>query len=136
MQLWTMEFNGMMNKVSRASLSRDVLRDGVDERVQFHIFLDAAAPLAILRPSVMKDLKWSKHHTEQIHTMRGEFTYAGKTIALNGMGARDHSSGPRNSAGAIGAFWANILFDNGVVMNFNIARPQHPLRRARGRTEL
>lgn len=122
MQLWTIDYDGLANAVPRASLSREPVRDGVDELVKLHIVLEAAAPLAILHPSTMKNLTWSKHHSEQIHSMRGEISYRGRTVALTGMGARDHSAGPRNSASAIGAFWANIRFPGGIVVNVNLAR--------------
>lgn len=124
MQLLTIEFDGLMTRTNRKALAREVGKDGPDELVKFQVILDAAAPVAILRPTVMKGLEWSHYHTEQIHSMRGEITYQGKTTALTGVGARDHSSGPRNSGGAIGAFWANILFENGVALNVNIARTQ------------
>lgn len=124
MQMLTIEFDGLMTKTNRKALARKVGTDGVDELVKFKILLDAAAPVATLSSSVMKGLDWSKFHTEQIHSMRGEITYQGKTTSLKGVGSRDHSSGARNSGSAIGAFWANILFENGVALNVNVARTE------------
>lgn len=116
LQLWTLEFDGALQRTSYATLAREVMRDAPDEHVKFHIVMDAAAPLFSV-DIVEGRGAHAHHHHEQISRIRGELTCLGKRLQLEGVGARDHSSGPRDYSPLVGAFWAQLLFPSGKVVH-------------------
>lgn len=121
MRVWSLEFHGALPAMKREDLAYDVLKDGTDEIVKFRFILDAAEPFYSLDPHAdagLLKMGWAKDHYEQIHTMRGEITYRGKTVPLAGMGVRDHSSGPRNSGKPYGGAFVNMLFPSGIAISY------------------
>lgn len=118
MQLWTLEFDGALQRTNQATLAREVMRDAPDEHVKFHIVMDAAAPLfSVDIVEGRSSDSTAHHHHEQISRIRGELAYRGQRLQLDGVGARDHSSGPRDYTPLVGAFWAQILFPSGKAVH-------------------
>jgi len=121
MRVWAIEFHGALQAMKREDLAYDVLKDGVDEVVSFRFILEAAEPFFSLDPNAMEGLPnmgWAHDHYEQIHHMRGEITYRGKTVDLQGVAVRDHSSGPRDTGKPYGGCFVNMLFPSGIVISF------------------
>ncbi|MHB8463352.1 MAG: DUF7065 domain-containing protein [Acidimicrobiales bacterium] len=111
LRLWTLDFDGVLQRTDRTSLSNGILTDGLDELVSFHITLEAASPFfSAVRPTSDAATTWTHHHHEQICRARGEMMVQSTHYDFEGMGVRDHSSGPRSSADVMGAYWANVLF--------------------------
>jgi hypothetical protein len=119
---WTVDFDGAAFNTTRATLMREVLRDGPAESVAFHMYFDAAGPLFGRNEDLSEGRSSSTFHSEQICHMRGYFKYRGKYLALKGMGVRDHSSGPRDYGPVIGDIWFHSLFPSGKVIAVQVVR--------------
>ena len=125
MRLWRLEFDGAMHRATEAELANGIARDGIDEVIKFDLLLEAAAPLYSLHKEAAKGTHtWPHHHHEQIHTLRGEFTYRGNLMQLRGMGIRDHSSGARDYTQMLGAHWIQLLFPSGRAAHATVVSRQ------------
>ena len=119
---WTVDFDGAAFPTARSVLTREVLRDGPAEPVAFHMFFDAAGPLFGRTEDLGEGRSSSTFHSEQICRMSGYFKYRGRYIQLNGMGVRDHSSGPRDYGPVVGDIWFHALFPSGRVVQTQVVR--------------
>lgn len=123
MQSWLLEFDGALQRTNYATLAREVMRDAPDEHVKFHLVMDAAAPLFSVdivesrQPAASAHKSVPHHHHEQIARVRGDLYCLGQRYQIDGVGARDHSSGPRDYSPLLGAFWAQILFPSGKAVH-------------------
>lgn len=97
-RLWTVDFDGPAFSTTRSVLTREVLRDGPAELVNFHMMFEAAGPLQALEPGkeLTDKMSVAAFHTSQVMHMRGDIHYRDKHVRLNGVGVRDHSDGPRD----------------------------------------
>ncbi|MFA5629975.1 MAG: hypothetical protein WC997_00570 [Porticoccaceae bacterium] len=124
MRCWTARFDGAMHATTRTALARGLLVDGPAEPVSFQMLFEAAGPYYGPSESDHTDDGRSSgsFHTEQILRMRGEIRYRGKVISLSGVGARDHSSGPRDYGPVISDMWIHGLFPSGKLFHAHIVR--------------
>jgi hypothetical protein len=121
-KLWTVDFNGAMFPTARASVMREVLRDGPAEPVAFHLALEAAGPLFGRPQDLIEGRTSSTFHSEQVCRMWGYLKYRGKYVRLSGVGVRDHSSGPRDYGPVIADIWFHGLFPSGAVVQTQVVR--------------
>lgn len=124
MKRWTASFDGAMHGTTRTELARGLLTDCPAEPIRFHMLFEAAGPYYGPSESDHTDDGRSSgsFHIEQILRMRGEMAYRGKTITLGGVGARDHSSGPRDYGPVISDMWIQGLFPSGKLFHAHIVR--------------
>jgi hypothetical protein len=129
-RLWIAEFDGLAHRVSREHIMTETYRDTKAEMCKFHLVLEAAAPMWDLEagadvPSLVlvdgeaaqtKNHAQKTHHWEQLLKVRGEISYGGKTITMNGGGVRDHSFGPRDYWPLVGSQWINAVFPSGKAI--------------------
>ena len=120
-RLWTLEFDGTVQPVSRKENMGGVHVDTPGELAKFFLRFEGASPMWDLHHH-MTDQPWASAHWEQICRVTGEISFRGKTWPVNGGGVRDHSCGPRNYAGVISDFWINALFENGASMMVQTVR--------------
>jgi len=124
MRSWSAVFDGAMHATTRTELAKGVLADCPAEPISFHMLFEAAGPYYGPSESDHTDDGRSSgsFHTEQILKLRGEMRYRGKTIKLNGVGARDHSSGTRDYGPVISDMWIQGLFPSGKLFHAHIVR--------------
>jgi hypothetical protein len=136
MRLWSVEFDGLAERVTRPAIMNAVHKDSPAELARFYLLFEAAAPLWDLGRSNMAqqmilitDEKVSigqkeshLHHWEQICWVRGEVSVGGKTYPVNGTGVRDHSHGPRDYTAILGNHWLNVVFPSGKAMMLQATR--------------
>jgi hypothetical protein len=116
---WSIHFDGVGARGSRAELMNGLLGARPAEPIRFSLFFDGAAP------NFGKHV-WGKSnvfsfHTEQIANVRGHICHDGKIIHVDGVGVRDHSSGPRHVAAIIGYIWFQCLFEDGDAIMVTVA---------------
>lgn len=130
MRLWSVEFDGLAERVTRSAIMNDVHKDSPAELAKFYLLFEAAAPLwdlgragiadqmVLVTDEVSAEVKAKSHmnHWEQICRVRGSVTVGGKTYELDGAGVRDHSHGPRDYTAIIGNRWSNMLFPSGKAL--------------------
>ena len=120
-RLWTLEFDGAVQPVSRAHNMAAAHVDTPSELAKCFLRYEGVSPMWDLHQH-MTDQPWASAHFEQICRVSGEITFRGKTYPINGGGVRDHSHGPRNYAGVVSDFWINALFENGASMMVQTVR--------------
>lgn len=127
---WTANFDGLVHRTTRQSIMTEVYKDSIAELAKFHLVFEGAAPMWDLEngadvPSLVlvdgEEAKGKGHthktnHWEQLCRVRGELSYGGKTIQLNGGGVRDHSYGPRDYWPLVGSLWINAVFPSGKAI--------------------
>jgi hypothetical protein len=113
MRLWEVKFDGIMRRSFRSQVTQGLTPDQEGQLVKFHLFLQAASPFATHPKDLMADQSWAHFHTEQVCIGYGEFTIRGKTTAVRGVGARDHSAGPRDYTPIEGDMWLMGAFPSG-----------------------
>ena len=123
MRLWTLEFDGAVQPVSRAHSMAAAHVDTPSESAKFFLNFHGAGPMWDLH-QLMKGQSWGSEHFEQICRVTGQITYRGKTYTINGGGVRDHSAGPRDYAPVVSDFWLNMLFSNGAVIMAQTVRTE------------
>lgn len=116
---WTVNFDGMAFRTTRQSLTHELFRDGAAEYLKFDMVYEAAGPFHTLLPGreLTDKMTAATFHSSQVMHLRGTAEYRGKTITLSGMGARDHSDGPRDYGPVWGDMWCHMLFPSGKVIH-------------------
>jgi hypothetical protein len=122
LRLWTMDFDGALFSTSRPVVMREILRDGAAEPVSFHLTLEAAGPLFGRPDDLSEGRTSSTFHSEQICRARGYVRYRGRLVTLDGMGVRDHSSGPRDYGPVVADIWFHGLFPSGRIVQTQVVR--------------
>jgi hypothetical protein len=117
-----MDFDGAMFSTRRTTMMRQILRDGPAEPVSFHVTLEAAGPLFGRAEDLSEGRTSSTFHSEQICHARGYVTCRGQQVNLDGMGVRDHSSGPRDYGPVVADIWFHGLFPSGKVVQTQVVR--------------
>jgi hypothetical protein len=119
---WSIDFDGAMFSTRRSIVMREVLRDGPAEPVRFHIELVAAGPLFGRDEDLSEGRSSSTFHSEQICHARGFVEQRGRRVVIDGMGVRDHSSGPRDYGPVIADMWFHGLFPSGRIVQTQVVR--------------
>jgi hypothetical protein len=122
LRLWTVDFDGAAFSTTRTNLTREIMKDGPAEPVSFHMLFEAAGPLFGRTEDLGEGRSSSTFHSEQICRIRGFFEYRGRHIQLSGIGARDHSSGPRDYGPVISDIWFHAAFPSGKVLQTQVVR--------------
>jgi hypothetical protein len=113
MQRWTIAYDGMMCRSTRAELCAGPGIDDVSEYATFDLTFEGASPFWDLKANMDRQ-SWASGHWEQICQVTGDFRVGGETIAMaDGSGVRDHSFGSRDYDGVLGNFWMNTRFPGG-----------------------
>lgn len=119
---FTVDFDGMLQRTTRQAITSAVALDDVSERVRMHVLFEAAAPIQGRQGTDQTDRAVSSFHTDQIGRISGEIETRGGTVALSGVGVRDHSSGVRHYGKVIGHLWIHGLMPSGLAFSITILR--------------
>ena len=119
---WSVHYDGVGARMSREEQTQQLLDNRSVEPIRFSLLFDGAAPN--FGKHVWGDGGVATFHTEQICKVRGHIAHEGKIIHIEGVGARDHSTGPRDYAPVVGDIWFQCLFEDGdaimvQVVNFD-----------------
>jgi len=117
---WSVHFDGVGYRTSRRELMQGPISERPVEPVRFSLLFDGAAPNYGEHP--WGDTGVAKFHTEQISRVRGHIAHNGKVIPMEGVGARDHSTGPRDYASVVGDLWFQCLFEDGDAIMVQVVR--------------
>ena len=109
---WSVHFDGVGARATRDELMSGLIDDRPVEPIRFSLLFDGAAP-NFGKHVWGNDSGVATFHTEQICKVRGHFVQDGKIVHVEGVGARDHSTGPRDYAPVIGDIWFQCLFEDG-----------------------
>lgn len=121
-RLWSVEFDGVAQRVPRQQLMNSIVREAPVEPIRFHLLFEAAGPYYGRKKDMDDGRGVHSFHTEQVMTMRGHFQHRGKVIFVRGVGARDHSNGPRDYGTVIGDLWFQGMFENGDCVHMAVVR--------------
>jgi len=108
---WSIHFDGVGARASRNELMNGAIDDRPVEPIRFSLLFDGAAPN--FGKHIWGDGGVATFHTEQICKVRGHIAHEGRIIHFDGVGARDHSAGPRDYAPVVGDIWFQCLFEDG-----------------------
>lgn len=117
---WSVHYDGVGYRTTRQALMKGLASEGPVEPIRFSLIFDGAAPNYGAHP--WGDTGVAKFHTEQICKVRGHFAHRGKIIPVDGMGARDHSTGPRDYSKVVGDIWFQCLFEDGDAVMAQVVR--------------
>ena len=128
-RLWTLEFDGAVQAVSRNDNMSGSHEDSVSEPARVFLRYEGIAPMWDLHHH-MKNQPWASEHYEQICRVSGEISFRGKTYAIkNGTGVRDHSRGARDYGPVVSNFWVNMRFPSGAaIMAVNVRMEDQEIR--------
>lgn len=121
-RLWSVEFDGVGQRVSRAELMQRIVEDAPMEPIKFHILFEAAAPIYGRKEDIPDGRSVGRFHSEQICRLRGHYHHDGKVRLMKGYGVRDHSSGPRDYGPVLGDCWFQTQYENGDAIMVQIVR--------------
>lgn len=117
LRLWSLEFDGLAQRIERSESMRRPVVDGPNEALEFNIVWEGKAPIwdlhAHLKHDMMDRQSWGSQHWEQNGVFRGAMRVGDQLLSLSGFGCRDHSVGPRNYASVTGHLWCNVMFPDG-----------------------
>jgi hypothetical protein len=121
-RVWSVEFDGVGQRVKRTELMQSVVEDAPMEPIRFHILFEAAGPIYGRKADIPDGRSVGRFHSEQICHLRGHFQHEGKIILAKGYGVRDHSSGPRDYGPVLGDCWFQTQYENGDAIMVQIVR--------------
>lgn len=116
---WRLTFDGAGEPTTRERMAAGAVGSGRAAAFRFAVDLDAAAPVWDMHGALgIHDLSWAAfHHTQGFRTT-GSLTSEGREWTLDGVGHRDHSSGPRHFGDFGGLHFFVVVFpDSGRVAN-------------------
>ena len=122
LRYWSIEYDGVGQRVTRQELMADIIQDAPVEPIRFHLLFEAAGPVYGRSQDMPEGRSVGNFHTEQIMKMRGHFHHRGKVFTVKGYGARDHSAGPRDYGPVIGDIWFQSQYENGDCLMVQIVR--------------
>jgi hypothetical protein len=111
-QKWTLSYQAGMRTVTEEQRAGGLLSDEAHLPVRIELQLRAAHPLWIPAGSE-KHGDWGHFHHEQAVLAAGTISVGGVEYAMDGVGHRDHSIGPRDMSRLRRAFWGNGTFPSG-----------------------
>jgi hypothetical protein len=118
---WRLTFDGMARKLTRDEAAAGPVAQGPVEPLQLALDVECVTPPwgvgseadGGATAAAMHGQSWARVHLEQACRVRGELSAAGGSTAIDGMGMRDHSCGPRDYSGMRREAWANAVFPSG-----------------------
>jgi hypothetical protein len=118
---WELRFDGMARILSRAEGAAGPVTQGPVEPLQVVLDVAGTTPpwgVGSRHPGgetaeAMHGQSWARMHLEQACHVAGELRLGGRTTLVEGMGMRDHSTGPRDYSAMRREAWANAVFPSG-----------------------
>lgn len=117
---WRVSFDGSGEPTTREQMAKGPVGASRAVAFKFEVDLEAAAPVWDMHGALgIENLSWAAfHHTQGFRTAGTLTTEGGREWPLNGVGYRDHSSGPRNFADFGGLnFFVAVFPEVGRVSN-------------------
>jgi hypothetical protein len=108
---WRKTFRGPARLISGEQLRAGAVADGLHVKASFDLTYEAMCPIFEL--GEMREQNWASGHYEQHCAVTGTLSYADVTIALDGSGIRDHSTGTRDLTGLKNHIWCHAEWPDG-----------------------
>jgi hypothetical protein len=107
---WRLRFDGAGERTTSDAAGRRPVGAGLAVPMSFDIEFSAAGPVwDLFKASEIPHLDWAGIHHEQNTYSRGRLSVGGTSWELDGVGFRDHSTGPRDLARLGGdRFWGFV----------------------------
>lgn len=123
---WHVSFDGMARPATPADMAAGVLGDGHHERLMADLAFTAVHPLWIPTDDLTSQT-WAQAHLEQGGRVTGRIEHDRTSIDIDASGFRDHSYGPRDTAGLLGDTWCSGVFPSGrAVLAFEVWQREGP----------
>lgn len=110
---WEIGFDGAMRHDDFDTLCREPILEGRPHNVRLVAVLESNTPALMLTSK--DNTSHGKYHYEQGHLCRGSISFDGTQYALDGLGYRDHSRGPRKLGTFDGHIWLQLFFPDGRI---------------------
>lgn len=110
----TLAFDGAIRRVPALAMAGQLLPDGPVQRLKFDLEFLSDRPVWDMHGVSHRQDFAGTGHVEQMGTIRGALAIGDERYDLDGLGHRDHSRGPRDSAKLASHHWMQGLFDNGI----------------------
>lgn len=112
---WRLRFDGAGERTTSDESGRRPIGAGLAVPMRFDIEFEAAAPVCdLFKASEIPHLDWAGVHHEQTTSSHGTLSVGHATWDVDGLGFRDHSSGPRDFTGVGGdRFWGFVSSTTG-----------------------
>jgi hypothetical protein len=92
---WSMRFDGMARRITRAEAAAGTVTDGSVELAQVQLSWESASPVWSLAHA-MGDQPWGKLHLEQAVRVTGQVRTRDRVIGVDHVAFRDHTAGQRD----------------------------------------
>jgi hypothetical protein len=109
---WRVRWSGPARHVTLDEISTCRLRDGLFEPVEIDLMFEAIAPTWNVG-SQMETQSWAHGHYDQSMSITGTLQCKGQRYAIEGVGLRDHSRGPRSCEPIERHGWIHGEFEDG-----------------------
>ncbi|MHB8691550.1 MAG: DUF7064 domain-containing protein [Solirubrobacteraceae bacterium] len=118
---WRLTFDGVARIITRAEAAAGPVTQGPVEPLRLALDVECVTPpwgvgseaAGGATAAAMHGQSWARVHLEQACRVSGELSAASTLTAIEGMGMRDHSCGPRDYSGMRREAWANAVFPSG-----------------------
>jgi hypothetical protein len=118
---WRLQFDGMARILTREEGAAGPVTQGPVQPLGLVLDVQCITPpwgVGSDHPGgdtvdAMHGQSWARVHLEQACQVSGQLWAGGSAIAIEGMGMRDHSCGPRDYSGMRREAWANAVFPSG-----------------------
>jgi hypothetical protein len=118
---WRLRFDGMARILTRAEGAAGPVTQGSVEPLRLDLDVRGITPVwgvgsrhdSTATAHAMHEQSWARMHLEQACRVNGELHLGGRTTPINGMGMRDHSTGPRDYSRIRREAWATAVFPSG-----------------------
>ncbi len=92
---WRLRYRGPVRRTDEAELLRGPLPEGPQSLLDLDISFTSEVPVWDMTAGIA-DQAWGKFHIEQTGRFAGTLSCDGVAVAMDGLGWRDHSRGPRD----------------------------------------
>lgn len=109
---WSMRFDGMARRITRADAASGTVADGSVELLRIDLSWESASPVWSLAHA-MGDQPWGKLHLEQAVRVTGTITTREQTHNVDHTAFRDHTAGQRDYSPLDGEAWLTFALPDG-----------------------
>lgn len=113
---WRMEFAGMLRRTTSREVASGPLGDGDVEYLELELDFVGLHPVWSAGEH-MSDADWASCHLEQGGRFTGTVRHRDGETAIDAVGFRDHSHGPRDFSMLLADTWVTAVFPSGTVMS-------------------
>ena len=92
---WQVRFRGPVRRTVQTELQSGALTEGPQLLLDLHVEFTSNVPVWDMTAGMQRQ-QWGKFHIEQTGRLQGDLSCEGVSVAMNGLGWRDHSRGPRD----------------------------------------